>query len=128
MRSYLRLSKTSPLINLYGVVTMEIGLPRTNYKDPQQWKMFYNTLLEKARALPGVRSAGTVLPLPMGGGGWQTGMTYEGRQMQSKMDFILTDIVRVSPDYFSAMVVPRLKDRTFTAVDKEDITSVASSD
>jgi putative ABC transport system permease protein len=64
----------------------------------------------------------------MGGGGWQTGFTYEGRQAPPGMEFVLTDIARVSPDYFSAMGVPLLKGRAFTAMDREGSANVAIVD
>ncbi len=128
MKSFFKLSQTTPGFNAAGTVTMEIGLPTSKYKDPQQWTAFFSGVLEQVQAIPGVRSAGTIQPLPMGGGGWQTSFTYEGRQAPAGEEFILTDIARVSPDYFSAMGVPLRKGRAFTAMDRDGSAKVAIVD
>ena len=101
MKSFFRLSQTTPGFNPAGTVTMEIGLPTSKYKDPQQWTAFFNGVLEQVQAIPGVRSAGTIMPLPMGGGGWQTSFTYEGRQARRERN-LFSPISRASARIISA--------------------------
>lgn len=48
------------------VLTVSLALPTAKYPQPAQQESFFLQLLERARALPGVKSAGLVNGLPLG--------------------------------------------------------------
>jgi putative ABC transport system permease protein len=61
-----------------GVLTLRLSPPQTGYEKPDQAVQFYQRLLERVRALPEVRAAGTIRSLPLAStiGDW--GATVEG--------------------------------------------------
>jgi putative ABC transport system permease protein len=61
-----------------NVLTMRVALPPASYEKPEQVIAVYERLLERVRALPGVRHAGLMRSLPLGTtiGDW--GLTVEG--------------------------------------------------
>jgi predicted permease len=54
------------------LLTAEINLPRGRYQGRDVLADFYNPVLEKIRALPGVRAAGLIQMLPVQGWGWNS--------------------------------------------------------
>ena len=46
------------------MITMHLGLPDARYATPAQRANFYDTLLERVRALPGVDAAGFATSVP----------------------------------------------------------------
>jgi len=46
------------------VLTCQVALPSSKYKDPQI-VFFFQRLLERVRALPGVKAAGATMTLPL---------------------------------------------------------------
>ncbi len=61
-----------------GVLTARLWLPEATYEKPEQVVAFYQQLLDRVRALPGVETAGLVRLLPLGAtiGDW--GLAIEG--------------------------------------------------
>ncbi|HYE75128.1 MAG TPA: ABC transporter permease, partial [Blastocatellia bacterium] len=57
MKSLWRLQHVDLGVNTERILTAYVELPRQRYAEPQQFINFYDQVLEKARALPGVRSA-----------------------------------------------------------------------
>jgi predicted permease len=49
-----------------GVVTADMAVPQTKYREPAQAAQFYTTLVDRVRALPGVTAAGATSQLPLG--------------------------------------------------------------
>jgi putative ABC transport system permease protein len=62
------------------VLTLQVSPPEASYEKPAAVSAFYRALLERVRALPGVRSAGLVRSLPLAAeiGDW--GLDIEGYQ------------------------------------------------
>ncbi len=56
-RSFLSLLKTDPGFNPDNVLTMNLVLPAAKYKDEPQRAAFYNDLVQRVKAYPGVESA-----------------------------------------------------------------------
>ena len=68
LKSYQRLRSTDLGVPADNVLTMHFGLPDVRYKDSTQRVAFFEQLIERVRALPGVQSAGLVTSAP--GQGW----------------------------------------------------------
>jgi putative ABC transport system permease protein len=81
-------------------------------------------LLERARALPGVRSAALVQGLPLCDGPGGSNILPEGRQ-ESEIGRHMVAARIVSPGYFRAMGIPLLVGRDFTENDTKDSPDVA---
>ena len=60
------------------VLTMRLSLPATSYQTPEQVVDFYTRLLDRVRAIAGVRTAGAVRALPLGSTIGDFGLRVEG--------------------------------------------------
>ncbi len=113
LKSYQRLRETNMGCETRNVLTMTLGLSGDRYKERAQVISFYDTLLTRVRALPGVTAAGFVRAVPDQGymGDW--GFTIaehpplpQGGE-QSAIDRW------ADPGYFHAMGIPIPKGHTF---------------
>lgn len=94
-------------------LSMKINLPES-YIKPQQRESFYRTLLAQLGSQPGTVAVGAVDNLPFGdtkGVGTFWVENYPNQEGQ------MADGGSASPDYFSAMSVPLIDGRAFTASD-----------
>ena len=66
-RSFLSLLKTDPGFNPDNVITMNLVLPIAKYREEPQRAAFYQDLVQRVKANPGVESAAVVNYLPLGG-------------------------------------------------------------
>jgi putative ABC transport system permease protein len=96
-----------------NVITYSIALPGTKYGQPEQRVTFFQNLLERLRALPGVKSAGAASAPPLGGhSGWF--FTVEGARPlgPNEQDPVVLQVV-ATPGYFDAIGVTFLAGRPF---------------
>jgi putative ABC transport system permease protein len=94
-----------------------IALPDTRYRKPDQISGFYQQLMNRLRASPGVQAASVASELPLQGG--SNGVVYiEGQPLPKNMwSSPLVEWCTVMPDYFRTMRIPLLKGRDFTQHD-----------
>jgi putative ABC transport system permease protein len=106
-----------------NVIAMEIAPPLTKYLQPSARNAFFQQVLERVEALPGVRSAAVVSHMPFGGssGG---GFLIEGRTPSDPREWD-AEFRTASGDYFRTMGIPILAGRSFTAQDTADRPLVA---
>jgi len=128
IKSFYKLASSSAGLDPGNTLTMQIALPETKYKTPEQNINFADRLLTQVQSLPGVAHAGLITPLPLGGSDWETGVNPEGRQMRFKNDYLTSDIARVSSDYFNAMGVAIKRGRAFNDFDQFTSPKVAIVD
>src|SRR5436190_688173 len=117
LRSFSRLQAVPVGLDPENVLTMDLRLPPYKYPDDPKRARFYQQAVEAVRGLPGVRSAAFIAPLPMGFGGWQSGVRIEGEPPARPGQGRLSDFAIVTPDYFKTMGVIILKGRAFTEAD-----------
>ncbi len=91
----------------------------------RNWTGFYQQLLSRIQALPGVESAGATLALPMQGRSWNVGFKIAGRAYGSLMDQPQAEARIVSNDYFDVMKIPLRSGRYFSDYDTKDSPHVA---
>ena len=125
IRSFVRLQQVSPGFQPSGLLTMQVSLPGTKYKDNAARALFDRQLLEALRALPGVRSAATTTTLPMSGNNQSGSFQIEGRQVAPGESAPHGDRWRPSEDYFETMGIPLVRGRYFDARDTADSQPVA---
>ena len=119
IKSFARLLASDPGFDPQNVVTMEIGLPRLRYSDAEQVSRFYQQLLERLEAVPGVESATVTNSLPGLGQEWQTDIAIKGRPRAKTDDLINVDWGIISAGYFAAIRVPLAEGRAFTTERRE---------
>jgi putative ABC transport system permease protein len=124
LRSFDHLLKVSPGFNTDRVLSMQLSLPETKYKDGSSICAFYRRLLERVRALPGVEFAGAVHNLPLSGSYSSGGVTIEDtavtdvlRDPRTHRAYLEADWRPTTPGYFEAMRIPLVEGRLFTDAD-----------
>ena len=120
LRSFARLVGERPGFDARGVLVADLALPSTRYADGASRQAFYDALIDRLRALPGVElAAGTnTPPLTWGPNG---GMLAEDRPDETGQAHYRV----VSADYFKALGIPFIGGRTFGAADDSTAPHVA---
>ncbi len=80
-------------------------------------RIFYRTLEERIRAIPGVESAASAFGSPLAGGGYVGGVYVEGRPEPTPSERIRMRIHPVGPQWMETMRIPILRGRGLTEVD-----------
>ncbi|HKH49569.1 MAG TPA: ABC transporter permease [Thermoanaerobaculia bacterium] len=118
LRSFARLRAVDPGFHPKGVLTAELILPEKKYAEQERQILFTRELLDRLRAIPGVQSADTVFPMPLGGNGFVLAFEVQGRPVAASEDSSLHANVRlVTPDFFRTMGIRVLQGRVFTPRD-----------
>lgn len=90
--------------------------PSLNGYSADKSRLFFNELLERTRALPGVTAASLATDSPLSGGWDQNGIVVEGYTPRED-EKMSVDVTYVSPDYFKTLNIPLSSGRDFTAQD-----------
>ncbi len=91
--------------------------PALNGYSPEQSLNFYNDLLLRTRALPGVTSASLASDTPISGGWDQLGIVAEGYTPREG-ERTSSDMTVISNDYFKVLAIPLLSGRDFNEQDR----------
>jgi putative ABC transport system permease protein len=124
IKSFLRLQRVDPGIKPERVVTMQIPLPRAGYKENPQRIAFYQQLLERVKAIPGVQASALSSSLPPDLSSVSDNFSLEEQAALSSEQLPVGDLVTVSPDYFRTLGVPLIGGRYFNETDTADSTPV----
>jgi putative ABC transport system permease protein len=115
LRTFVALQRADLGFTPHGVLTGFVLPPPAAYRTADQRRAFYDRLLERAAALPGVQQAALSSVIPLGGDS-DTNFSIEGRPpARSNADALITWYRDVSASYFSAMNIPLRRGRLFTA-------------
>ncbi len=125
LRSLQNLRRVDPGFRAAGLVTARIQLPRSKYPEPPRedfykWPevlRFYDEVLPRLRALPGVSSASLAVNHPLREG-WTSQVEVEG-QVQRPGERDETRIRPISPDYFRTTGTPVLRGRPLDERDRQ---------
>ena len=127
LRSFVRLLNVDKGFDSDHVLTLRIWPSLTRYADPAKYIAYINGILERAQALPGVRSAGFVNGLPLTGWNAFGGFDIKGRAPDPAAK-IMGSKELVAGDYFRAMGVRLLRGRLFDSHDNAESHPVAIID
>ena len=111
VRSFIRLERTSPGFRSENVLTAFVSLPVAQYREPSQRANFARMVLERVRAIPGVRSASTIDFLPYNGGPGSGGVEVEGHPRNPNEPQQIIWQTRASPGFFETLRIPLLRGR-----------------
>jgi putative ABC transport system permease protein len=120
MKSFAHLMTTDPGFNTESALTMELGLPAAKYREAAPRVAFFEQLLQRIEALPGVEAAGAVNHLPLGGSNSSIGLLIEGAPEPPPGQGIGGRYRVCSPRYFQALGMTLLAGRGFTDQDTAD--------
>jgi putative ABC transport system permease protein len=128
INSLLRLQQVNPGFRTDRILTMHFTLPAANYPEdrPDLTVGFFQQLIERVKALPGVESAGVSTALPLTNSGWGKLLTLEDRPAPTSLDDVPNVQYRqVSHDYFGTLAIPVTKGRSFNEQDTRNALPVA---
>lgn len=113
LKSFEHLRSSNLGVTVDNVLTLHLELPQARYKRDEQKIAFFEQLIARVRALPGVLSAGLVTAAP--GEGWNGDylmsiVEHPHLPKGQGLDFMLRG---ADPGYFSAIGLPILEGRTF---------------
>jgi predicted permease len=91
------------------ILLVPIDVGRRGYPE-EQMRLFYQQLVERVRAIPGVGGASLAVTIPLGGS-WRTGFRVEGQpatEQSAQSDYNI-----VAPRYFETAGIPVVEGRDF---------------
>jgi putative ABC transport system permease protein len=125
LRSFSRLQDVPPGFQSDHLLVADIPLSQTTYAKPEQRYQFFDRLVERAKVLPGVRSAGAASFLPVSGGGSVIHFNITGHPPKTPHDYVAAGYRTVTPNYMETLGVPLLQGRLLTPADNERAPAVA---
>ena len=119
IKSFANVTAVDAGIDPKNVLTLSMSLPSATY-ETEALTPFYDQLVERVRALPGVRGAAVSSIVPFSGKFDRTGVSLEGKTYAGGDPKPEGDRYIVSPDYFRVMGVALRAGRTFAVEDRYD--------
>jgi putative ABC transport system permease protein len=119
IKTVLRLNSVDPGFNPERALSMNVWLPRAKYPRAENWNAFYDHMLQRIEALPGVEAAGLTSVLPVSDNFDKRTIEVEG-QPKSPGELSEFDNYYVTPGYLGAMSIPVVRGRGLTEQDNAD--------
>ena len=116
-RSFMRLQSVNTGFSSGEVLTARLTPAGPGYANQAEFAKFYNQVLEKLSAVPGVQDAAIINTLPLDKGP-TSGFRVEGRPVTTPDKWPSVNYRVVSRNYFNAMGIPVLQGRAYT--DRDD--------
>jgi len=124
IRSFTRLVAVEPGFETRNLLTMHISLNGQKYGEGGA-AMYYQQLLERLRALPGVQAAAAVTTLPMSDAGTDFARPYwRAGEPEPSAAADKVSVRMATPEYFPALGIPLLAGRNFTSQDRLETPAV----
>jgi putative ABC transport system permease protein len=119
VKSFLRLQQIEPGFNPHNLLTFRVALPWKKYETDEAAIVFYQQVLPKLAALPGVKTAAATSNLPLSGDAESHKQTFtiEGQLAHEQSLNPYVNYQSVSPNYFEAMEIPLVTGRGFNQFD-----------
>ncbi|CAN5712384.1 ABC transporter permease [soil metagenome] len=118
LRSLLALRNFDAGFNPSSVLTLRVSLPESRYETPAKWLAFFDSALQRIRALPGVQSAGVIDDLPILGGSQQP-IVLEGQAELLPRDQPTVAVRKITRGYLESMQIPIVRGRDVADGDSE---------
>jgi putative ABC transport system permease protein len=123
LQTFRRLRQVDLGFDAHNVLTTSIVLPFARYPEREQAASFYQNLLERVKALPGVEAVSAVNPLPLSSGVSMNSFDIEGRNIPMG-ERPVSHLRSISFDYFNVMKIRLLAGRVFTERDNSQSPAV----
>jgi putative ABC transport system permease protein len=123
LKSLWRAESVQPGFNPTGELTFRLAAPSTF--SGERIPLFYQEVVERIRALPGVQSAVLARNLPMSGTDPSMPIAIEGAAPPATGTAIVTRLRAIGPDYFNGLQTPLKQGREFSEHDNAASLKVA---
>ena len=116
LKSFSKVQSVDPGFDPHGVLAVRLSFPKNRYPHLGDVTRFYDALLPRVQALPGVSAAGVIQVLPLSGLISRTPFTVVGRAF-SKEEIPEAEYRIASASYLKVMHIPILSGREFSESD-----------
>lgn len=125
VKSFVRLTLVNTGFDSHGVLTARVALPLDQYQSLDQQRSFFQQLVEKLNAIPGVEAAGATANIPLSGNSMISSVQIEGQPTPDfgTPEFPAASINSVTPEYFAALHIPLIEGRLLDERDGPDAPS-----
>jgi putative ABC transport system permease protein len=125
VQSFVRLVRQETGFDHHNLITAGIQLPLNKYKTQPELDAFYDALVEKLNATPGIESSAVTRPLDFSGEGWGYGFLVEGDPFPVPGEINYTRLHYITPEFIGAMKMQVVQGRNFTHSDNDSSMPVA---
>jgi predicted permease len=119
LRTFLYLWNLNPGFDPNHVLTARFSLEDARYNTAQKMNQLFDKALERLHETPGIQAAAVSLSLP-----YERGLN-TGVRLPNSANSRITNMVYVTPEFFSALRIPLLQGRAFTNGDTASSARVA---
>jgi predicted permease len=123
VRSFRNLVTVASGVGTTNVLSAQVRLPLTGYREAARTRWFYRTLEERLRSLPGVRAASVASDLPLEPDGERRAATVENPTGPGLKQSVA--VTWVQGDFFGSYGIPLIAGRTFSADEQGENRNVA---
>ena len=116
IRSFLNLYAMDLGIDTRQILTMQMGLTERKYPKPEQRRIFYDSLLPRLEAIPGMQSVALTTALPAAGAEPRE-IEIDGRPQPENDRAPRVSTLSISPRYFDVIGLGVVRGRAFTETD-----------
>jgi Acidobacterial duplicated orphan permease len=117
IQSFARLGRVQTGLRSENLFTARVSLPDNGYPHAVNLVTFYDQLVTRLNAIPGVNSASVIMPLPLSGSNTTSTFDIEEHPLpQGQQNDSPTRVAGI--DYFKAMGIPVLQGRAFNETDQ----------
>jgi putative ABC transport system permease protein len=120
IKSFANLRSTKPGFDPQHALVAELVLPKAKYPEPEKHRQFFQQVMPKLSALPGVEAAGAAFPMPFSNNDWGSTFSIVGQPPRPPGQELEASHLTITPDYFRAMRTPLLRGRVFNSRDTKD--------
>ncbi|MGB2715646.1 MAG: ABC transporter permease [Vicinamibacterales bacterium] len=119
LRSFSRLTNVSPGFQPENLLVVNLPLSPKVYADNVARTATIERIVERTRALPGVREAAITTTLPMAGAGATIHFNRAAYPPRGPDDYVMAGLRAVTPNYLAALAVPLIRGRLLSEWDRE---------
>ncbi len=120
IKSFFNLRATDPGFEPARLLVLDQSTPRTKYSDPDAQRRFYERLVPKLAALPGVEAVGGANPLPFSDNDNASSFRLASQPERGPGSHPDASNLNVLPGYFRALKIPLRAGRVFDEHDNEN--------
>jgi putative ABC transport system permease protein len=110
-RTIMQLWRVNPGFDTTNIVTLKVGISHSLEKTPSRTRIAYHQLIERIRAIPGVRAAEFTTSVPLTGQGGYLPFWLDSRKPESLQGAARLQPFLTGPDYLRAAGIPLLEGR-----------------
>ena len=118
LRTLWHLQRVDPGIDVDRLLTLRLQPSSSSYREPGAVTAYYDQVLARLGAVPGVAAAGAIQHLPFSGIAWVDGFEVEGQPVPAGEARPTAGYKMIAGDYFRAVGQRLLAGRTFSTADR----------